>query len=138
MNNFKLSTRSEMRMVGVHDDLKKVVRRAIQLTPVDFTVIEGKRTKQRQAELFKQGATKTMNSRHLTGHAVDLAPLIDGKIPWDNKMPFTYVAKAMFRAAKELNVTIRWGGDWNENGRSDDERFYDGPHFELHWSVYPK
>ncbi len=138
MNNFKLSTRSEMRMVGVHDDLKKVVRRAIQLTPVDFTVIEGKRTKQRQAELFKQGATKTMNSRHLTGHAVDLAPLIDGKIPWDNKMPFNDVAKAMFRAAKELNVTIRWGGDWNENGRSDDERFYDGPHFELHWSVYPK
>ncbi|TNH06642.1 M15 family metallopeptidase [Testudinibacter sp. TR-2022] len=137
MSNFKLSTRSEMRMVGVHDELKKVVRRAIQLTSVDFAVIEGKRTRQRQAELFKQGATKTMNSRHLTGHAVDLAPMIDGQIPWADKSKFNAVAKAMFTAAAELNIKIRWGGDWNENGRSDDERFYDGPHFELTWRAYP-
>ncbi|MEE6081014.1 M15 family metallopeptidase, partial [Avibacterium paragallinarum] len=99
--------------------------------------IEGVRTKARQAQLFKQGATKTMNSRHLTGHAVDLAPLVEGKIPWSERGKFKEIAKAMFRAAKELNVTIRWGGDWNGNGKSEDERFYDGPHFELHRAVYP-
>ncbi|MGY6772112.1 M15 family metallopeptidase [Gallibacterium sp. ZY190522] len=134
---FKFSQRSEKHLQGVHCDLVKVVRKALEYSTVDFAVIEGVRTKARQAQLFKQGATKTMNSRHLTGHAVDLAPLVEGKIPWSERDKFKEIAKAMFRAAKELNVTIRWGGDWNGNGKSEDERFYDGPHFELHRAVYP-
>ncbi|MEE6042046.1 M15 family metallopeptidase [Avibacterium paragallinarum] len=133
---FKFSQRSEKHLQGVHGDLVKVVRKALEYSTVDFAVIEGVRTKARQAQLFKQGATKTMNSRHLTGHAVDLAPLVEGKIPWSERDKFKEIAKAMFRAAKELNVTIRWGGDWNGNGKSEDERFYDGPHFELHRAVY--
>ncbi len=137
MNNFKFGKRSEQCLVGVKPELVKVVRLALTKSAVDFAVIEGVRTKQRQKELLAKGATKTMNSRHLTGHAVDLAPIIDGQIPWHDKSKFKEIAKAMFQAAKELNVTIRWGGDWNENGKSEDEKFYDGPHFELHRSVYP-
>ncbi|WP_315569474.1 M15 family metallopeptidase [Haemophilus parahaemolyticus] len=131
---FKFSQRSEDNLNGVHPDLIKVVRRALQLSTVDFTVIEGVRTKARQKELFAKKATKTMNSRHLTGHAVDLVPY---PLDWNNKHAFEQVAQAMLKAAKELGITIRWGGDWNINGRSDDEKFYDGPHFELLRSVYP-
>ncbi|EDJ87746.1 hypothetical protein CGSHi22121_00867 [Haemophilus influenzae 22.1-21] len=75
-----------------------------------------------------------MNSRHLTGHAVDLVPL---PVNWNDREPFKNVASAMFQAAKQLGVAIRWGGDWNMNESSDDEHFYDGPHFELLRSVYP-
>lgn len=131
---FKFSQRSEDNLNGVHPDLIKVVRRALQLSAVDFTVIEGVRTKARQKELFAKKATKTMNSRHLTGHAVDLVPY---PLDWNNKHAFEQVAQAMLKAAKELGITIRWGGDWNINGRSDDEKFYDGPHFELLRSLYP-
>ena len=98
-------------------------------------VIEGVRSKQRQAELFAKKATRTMDSRHLTGDAVDIVPykVIGDKthIDWNDKKGFLAVKDAMFAAAKELGVRIRWGGDWNMNGRSEDERFYDGPHFEL-------
>lgn len=134
MSNYKLSETSEKLLVGVHPDLVKVVRLAIQLTAADFKVIEGVRTQARQKELFAKKATKTMNSRHLTGHAVDLVPL---PVNWNNKQAFETVSKAMFQAANKLGIKIRWGGDWNQNGRSDDERFYDGPHFELLRSVYP-
>lgn len=137
MSNFKFGERSEKNLQGVKPELVKVVRLALSQSAVDFAVIEGVRTKQRQAELFKKGATKTMNSRHLTGHAVDLVPMINGQIPWHDKTKFKEIAKAMFQAAKALNIKIRWGGDWNENGESEDERFYDGPHFELHRAVYP-
>ncbi|MBS6009596.1 MAG: M15 family metallopeptidase [Haemophilus parahaemolyticus] len=134
MSNFKLSTASEEKLAGVHPDLVKVVRRALTLSPVDFKVIEGVRTLARQKELFAKKATKTMNSRHLTGHAVDLVPL---PLDWNNRQAFESVAKAMQQAAKQLGIAIRWGGDWNMNGSSTDEKFYDGPHFELLRAVYP-
>lgn len=132
--SFTFGKRSETNLQGVHPDLVKVVRRALVMSEIDFSVIEGLRTKERQAQLFKQGATKTLNSRHLTGHAVDIVPY---PLDWNNLAAFGKLAKAMFAAAKELKIPIRWGGDWNRNGRSDDEKFYDGPHFELLKAVYP-
>lgn len=134
MGKFRFSQRSLSNLKGVHADLVKVVRRALEISELDFTVIEGVRTKERQAQLFKQGATKTMNSRHLTGHAVDIVPY---PLDWNDLEKFGKLAKAMFQASKELKIPIRWGGDWNRNGRSDDEKFYDGPHFELLKAVYP-
>ncbi|OAV09518.1 Phage endolysin [Moraxella catarrhalis] len=70
-------------MQGVHPDLVKVVLHAIKISPVDFSVMEGVRTKEHQRELVKKRASKTMNSRHLTGHAVDIVPIIGGKISWN-------------------------------------------------------
>lgn len=122
--NFKLSQRSLDRLKGVHPDLVKVVKRAIQISQYDFMVVEGLRSKETQAEYVKKGVSKTMNSYHLTGHAVDLAPLENGVIDWNNKKgQFDAVAKAMKQAAKELNVQIEWGGDW--------VRFVDKPHFQV-------
>lgn len=119
--------RSEQRLQGVHPDLVRVVRKALQLSAVDFAVIEGLRDPKRQEQLVASGASKTMNSRHLTGHAIDVAPIIAGQVRWDWP-PFHQIAAAMKQAAKEENVAIVWGGDWRT--------FKDGPHFELDRKVY--
>lgn len=128
MSGFQFGQRSEQHLVGVHPDLVKVVRRALQLSPLDFAVTEGRRTVERQAQLVAAGASRTMASRHITGHAVDLAPLIGGRISWDWP-PFHQLAGAMKQAAAELQVAIAWGGDWTT--------FQDGPHFELDRKAYP-
>jgi peptidoglycan L-alanyl-D-glutamate endopeptidase CwlK len=120
--SFILSQKSLRRLEGVHPDLVKVVKRAIQITPIDFIVVEGLRTKERQAYLVEKGASKTMNSRHLTGHAVDLAPIVDNKVSWDWKH-FYPLAEAVKKAAEEVKVKVEWGGDWKS--------FKDGPHWQL-------
>ena len=129
MSQFKLGVRSKLRLRGVHPDLVRVVKRAIEITEVDFTVLEGLRTKDRQRTLFAQGATKTMNSRHLTGHAVDLGAWVGGTVRWDWPL-YDKIEVAMKQAAKELNVPLEWGGDWKS--------FKDGPHYQLPWAQYPK
>lgn len=126
---YKLSQKSLSNLKGVHPDLVKVVKRAIELTECDFTITEGLRTKERQAQLLKEKKTKTSNSRHFTGHAVDLAAWINNTVSWDWKY-YHQIADAMKKAATELNISIDWGGDW--------KKFKDGPHFELTWSKYPK
>ena len=125
---FRLSKRSTDRLVGVHPDLVKVVRLAIELTEVDFGVTEGVRTVEKQREYVAKGASKTMNSRHLTGHAVDLAAFIGSEIRWDWPL-YHKIADAMKRASKSLAVPIICGADW--------KNFPDGPHFELDRKFYP-
>jgi len=119
---FKLGQRSKERLQGVDHRLVMVVEKAITLTTVDFTILEGLRTPERQQQLVNDGFSKTLKSKHLTGHAVDLGALVDGKVSWD-KEPYFEIAKAMKQAAKDLEVNIRWGGDFKS--------FFDGPHFEL-------
>lgn len=126
--SFRLSTRSRDRLKGVHPDLVRVVERAIQLTGVDFMITEGLRTPARQAELKRAGASQTLNSRHLTGHAVDVAAWVDGDVRWDWPL-YPRIAAAFKQAARELNTPIIWGGDW--------PRLRDGPHFELDRKAYP-
>ena len=123
-----LSKRSKDRLATVHPDLQAVVLRALEISPLDFTVLEGIRTKNRQKKLFDAGATKTMNSRHLTGHAVDLGVYVAGAVRWD--WPLYYkLAEAVKQAAFELGIPIEWGGDWIS--------FKDGPHWQLPWDTYP-
>lgn len=119
---YSLSKRSEDKLVGVDANLVKVVCRAIELTEVDFGITEGLRTKERQALLVADGKSQTMNSKHIVGRAVDVVAYIDGKVSWD-KEHYVTISKAFKQAAKELNVTIRWGGDFKS--------FFDGPHYEL-------
>lgn len=128
MSNVKLGQRSRDRLATVDPTLQAVIKRAFETVPFDVTVIEGIRSKERQVELVKQGASKTMNSKHLAGRAVDLAPY---PVDWNDKSRFNVLAEHVLAAAKELGVKVRWGGDWNQNGDWRDERFYDGPHFEL-------
>ncbi|OWF78896.1 M15 family metallopeptidase [Yersinia rohdei] len=127
-NKFIFGKASENNLIGVHPDLVKVVRRALELTPIDFKVIEGRRTLERQRELVKAGTSQTLNSRHLTGHAVDIVPLPDGKVSWEWKY-FYPMADAMKQAAAELGIAVEWGGNWTT--------FKDGPHFQLPARQYP-
>ena len=124
---YVLGTVSKNNLKGVHPDLVKVVEKAITLTEIDFRVTEGLRSKTRQIELVNKGASKTLNSRHITGHAVDAVALIGGSVRWDWPL-YDKIAKAFKQSAKELNIPIVWGGDW--------KTFKDGPHFELDRSVY--
>ena len=125
---FKLGKRSIERLQGVHPDLVRVVERAIDLTPVDFTVLEGLRSPERQKILVASGASQTLNSRHITGHAVDLGAWVDNQVDWSWPL-YHQIANAMKAAATELGIPIVWGGDW--------KTFKDGPHFELDRRYYP-
>jgi len=120
--SYRLGKRSLSRLDGVDGDLVRVVKLAIQKSEVDFTVLEGLRTEERQKILYERGASTTMNSRHLIGEAVDLGAYVDGQVDWS--WPLYYkIADAMKVAADELGVTITWGGDWKS--------FKDGPHFQV-------
>lgn len=125
---FALGQRSKDRLTGVHPDLVKVIEEAIKESPLDFSITEGLRTKERQKELFDAGKSQTMNSRHITGKAVDIAVLLDGKVTWDFKY-YQTAADHIKKTAKDMKIDIVWGGDW--------QSFKDGPHFELNRSVYP-
>lgn len=122
---YKLGTRSLQNLSGVHPDLVAVVKRAIELTSQDFTVIEGIRHIERQRELVKTGKSTTLNSRHLTGHAVDIVPW-PVSWEWDDYYP---IEEAIKLAAEELDVAVEWGGDWKS--------FPDAPHWQLSWEEYP-
>ena len=125
---FLLGPRSKMRLNGVNADLVKVVERAIEISTIDFTVLEGLRSPERQRTLVEAGASRTLNSRHITGHAVDLGAWVDDQIDWSWPL-YERIAKAMKTAGAQLNVPIVWGGDWTN--------FKDGPHFELNREDYP-
>ncbi len=141
---FKLGKRSMDKLTGVRPQLVSVVHRAISRSEVDFTVLEGLRTRDRQAKLVKAGASKTMDSRHLTGHAVDLGAWVAGGVRWDWPL-YLKIAEAVRAASLELNTPIRWGGTWglltDIDGPITNEilhkRFPDGPHFELPRAAYP-
>jgi peptidoglycan L-alanyl-D-glutamate endopeptidase CwlK len=124
-----MNQRSVKNLQGVHPDLVSVIYRANELDPDSFVVIEGLRTHYRQAELFARKATRTMKSRHLTGHAVDLMALVNGEGRWDWPL-YAEIAKTVKEAARIEGVPIAWGGDWTS--------FKDGPHFELPHNKYPE
>jgi len=139
-----LGSRSLSRLEGVHPDLARVVKRAAAMSDLDFTVLEGLRTEARQRQLMQQGATKTLNSRHLTGHAVDLAPMLDGKVSWDWPL-YHRLADIMRSASAHEKVPVRWGGTWKLlsaiqgpiTAKNLSRSFPDGPHFELPRATYP-
>lgn len=125
---FVLSRRSLDRLTGVHPDLVAVVQRAITISDVDFAVLEGVRSQARQQQLLAAGASQTMRSRHLTGHAVDLGAIVAGDVRWDWPL-YDRIAIAVKTAAADLKIPVEWGGDW--------KRFKDGPHYQLPWKEYP-
>ena len=147
---YTLSGRSLEKLEGVKPELVKVVKRAIELTKIDFGVIYGLRSKEEQQKLFDAGKSQTMKSKHLPGDAVDLMAYVDGKASWELNL-YDDLADAMKWAATEEGVVIRWGAAWTipdistwegtmeeammsyiDTRRSESRRpFIDGPHFEL-------
>ena len=125
---YNLGPRSKHRLKGVHPDLVRVVESAIEISTVDFTVLEGLRFPERQKALVEAGASQTLNSRHITGHAVDLGAWIGDEVRWDWPL-YHKINAAMQEASKLVGVPIEWGGNWRT--------FKDGPHFQLPKKKYP-
>lgn len=125
----RFSVRSIKNLAGVHPDLVAVMNAAIKDSSLDFAITEGLRTSEKQQRLAAAGASSTLNSRHLTGHAVDVAVFVDGQVRWDWPL-YETLAVHVKKCALELKIPIEWGGDW--------KRFRDGPHYQLPWERYPK
>lgn len=128
--------RSLRNLAGIHADLRRVMDRALQDAPFAFVVTEGLRTVARQRELVRIGASRTMYSRHITGHAVDLVPFVDidkdGRVETEEMYAWPLyhrLAPAVKAAAAAEGVALVWGGDW--------PKFRDGPHWELDRRKYP-
>jgi len=114
-------------MEGVHEDMRRLMIAAIERSPYDFGITEGLRGVTRQQELVKDGKSQTMNSRHLTGHAVDVVAYVDGKVTWDFPV-YERIAMHIMETAAKMDIPIVWGGNW--------KNFKDGVHFELNKSFY--
>lgn len=128
MTSWTLAASDLLKLHGVNPAIVRVLMRAARDGAPRFAVIEGTRTVARQRELVARGASKTMKSRHIHGFAVDIAPVIAGKISWD--WPAYYpLAKAIKAAAAAEGVALTWGGDWRT--------FKDGPHWELPHATHP-
>jgi len=155
MGDFKFGDASVSELEHVHSDLVAVVKRTLELSVQDFAVHDGIRSMEEQKKMMAAGASKTLDSRHLTGHAVDLVPFINGKLRWEWE-PIYKIADALRIAAKELDIPIRWGGAWDIDftdsealpeylvsdyvsrmKRAGKKAFIDGPHFELPRTFYP-
>ena len=130
--SFKLSQRSKANLEGVDDRLVKVINRALEISPADFAVIEGLRSMKKQEENVRKGVSKTMASRHLTGHAVDILPsAIKPGMNWDLKY-FMPILKAIKQAGDEMGVPLRFGINWKSDPSLPIEtKFIDAPHVEI-------
>lgn len=124
---YKFGTRSLSNLVGVHEDLQKVMHQSISTSPYDFTITEGLRSPGRQQRLVDEGKSTTLRSRHLTGHAIDLAVLVNGKVIWDLK-EYQELAIHIMAVAERLEVPMVWGGSW--------KTLVDAVHYELDRKVY--
>ena len=154
---FKLSNSSLLKLEGVNPLLVSIIKQAIKTTTVDFGVTYGLRTKEQQAELVKAGKSRTMNSRHLTGHAVDLAAYVYNVLSWETRYYYD-IARAIRKEAIHHNTPVVWGGIWDkllndcsenleEEVKAYHNRYkmnnpkkkplFDGPHFELSREAFP-
>lgn len=127
MGKFHFSKRSLKNLEGVHPDLIKVMTQSLEISPIDFAILEGLRSPERQQEVIARGASWTKNSRHLTGHAVDIGAVIEGHIVWALD-PYQRLSKIIKKVAQDLSIPIEWGGDWQK---------VDAGHYELTWNAYP-
>lgn len=138
---YRFSKRSLDNLVGVHPDLVLIVHDVMDMGLMDFSVNEGLRTPERQAELVQKGFSKTHYSKHLKqpsgySHAVDLypSPIDMGAVRAGNAREisrFGFLAGLMLSTAKHHGLKLVWGGDWDRDGETLDHTFYDGPHFQL-------
>jgi hypothetical protein len=128
MSTFRFGLRSQSNLVGVHPDLVKVAVKALEYSTVDFSITEGLRSKARQQQLFNERKSMTLNSRHIDGHAIDVAAIINGEASW-HWTHYETIAAAFDKASKELRIPVEWGGNF--------VTLRDGPHFQLPWGRYP-
>lgn len=127
--------KTSLEKLGTCDiQLQQVARHAIETSPVDFTIVCGHRGQKEQDECFAKGLSKLKwpNGNHnaTPSKAFDFAPVVNGRVDWENLEAFKTVADHILTTGDRLGISLRWGGDWNCNHIAD-ERFVDMPHIEL-------
>ena len=127
MAKFKFSERSLKNLELVHPDLSRLMKESIEVSTIDFGILEGLRSPERQQEVIAQGQSWTTNSRHLTGHAVDIGVFVDNRLNWDYAH-YEELFKIILPQSLRLKIPVTWGGKWPEK---------DGGHYELTWAAYP-
>ena len=143
MFKFKFGTTSSQRLSNCHKDIITVMNEAIKVSDIDFGIACGYRSVKEQQDLYNQGRNRAgvivtyvdgvkMKSKHnnLPSLAVDIYAYVDGKATWDEKYLY-YLGGVIMLIAKQKNITLRWGGNWDRDATMDDQRFNDLPHFEL-------
>ena len=121
---WELGQGSRRKLQGIELGLVRVVEGAVPLCKIQFIVLDGVRTLEQQKAIVARGASSTLNSRHLTGHAVDLGAWMDGAVSW-HWPHYHLIAAAMKESARREGYPLTWGGDWKS--------FPDGPHFQRTW-----
>lgn len=152
---FQFGTKSKACLAGVHQDLADLAEAALAESEIDFSITEGLRSKERQGELVAEGKSQTLKSRHITGHAIDVGALVDGRLTWD-MAPYVNIAEAFRRASIKTGIPFEWGCAWGidltkfecaesakgiyaaERIRQGKKPFFDGPHFQLPFKQYPE
>lgn len=127
IQEMRFTARSEDNLIGVHPDLVRVMRLALNYSLVPFSISEGVRSMARQRDMLRTGKSQTLRSRHLTGHAVDVVAMPAGVVSWEWDY-YAQIAVAVRRAARECAVSVEWGGEWRT--------LKDGPHFQLSFKDY--
>lgn len=131
---FTFGKRSVKELETCDGRLQHILLEAIECAQMDFTILQGHRSVEEQEKLFHEGKTKIDGVSRLSKHnfspslAVDLAPY---PINWNDRDRFLYLGGFILGVAGQLDIKLRWGGDWNSNGILTDQSFFDLPHFEL-------
>lgn len=136
---YSYGRKSISKLDTVYPLLRNVAVRALEMSPYDITIIHGWRGEDIQNALYDSGASQkqwpyskhnnTLNSEPLS-LAIDFGPWVNGRVPWDDTHIFAIIAGCFFAAAKELEVTIRYGGDWDTDGSTKDQTLMDWGHIE--------
>jgi len=123
-----LGKRSLKELKGVHPVLIKVVKEAIKLTKQDFMVLDGLRTPKEQRKLVARGVSRTFDSYHLYGLAVDLVAIDKaGKPSWNTQeVDYKEIHTAMGKAMEMLDLV-----GLIANGFYDLGWGFDMPHYQL-------
>ena len=134
MGLFRFGARSQHRLRTCHPDIRRVMQRALSWGVIDFAILDGFRDEPRQTLYFETGKSKVQwpDGQHnvFPSNAVDIAPWVDGALPWEDSRYWYQLAGVIQAAAKAEGVDLRWGGDWDSDGDFDDQTFDDLGHFE--------
>jgi hypothetical protein len=134
-SHHKWGAKSLNKLETAHPNLNSLFTRVLETCPLDITIIETYRSNDRQDELFELGKSKLRagQSKHNTNpsKAIDVAPLVNGTIDWNDRELWIMFAGYVLGVASEMNIPLRWGGDWDNDFNSREHSFWDAPHFEL-------
>ena len=126
----RFSKKSRGKLETCDEDLQEIFD--IVVKHFDCTILEGFRGKSKQNEAYKKGNSKLKfpKGKHnkVPSIAVDAIPY---PIDWEDRERMSYFAGFVLGIARMKGIVLRWGGDWDMDFKTKDNRFDDLVHFEI-------